>query len=42
MKSDREYKLVVLGSAGVGKSPLIIRYVTGQFLVRYDPTVEGK
>ena len=42
MKLDREYKVVVLGPAGVGKSALVIRYVTGQFGVRYDPTVEGK
>ena len=36
----REYKVVVLGSGGVGKSALTLRYVTGEFVERYDPTVE--
>ena len=38
----REYKVVVLGCGGVGKSAMTIKYVTGQFVTRYDPTVEGK
>ena len=37
----REYKVVVLGCGGVGKSALTIKYVTGSFVTRYDPTVEG-
>ena len=32
--------MVVLGSGGVGKSALTLRYVTGEFVERYDPTVE--
>jgi Ras-related protein Rap-2C len=36
----REFKVVVLGSGGVGKSALTIRFVNGQFIERYDPTVE--
>ena len=32
----REYKLVVVGGGGVGKSALTI-----QFVDEYDPTIEG-
>ena len=32
--------MVVLGSGGVGKSALTLRYVQGLFLTRYNPTVE--
>lgn len=35
-----EYKLVVLGTGGVGKSSLIIQLVSYQFVEDYDPTVE--
>eukprot|EP00456_Euglypha_rotunda_P082405 TRINITY_DN810_c0_g2_i5.p1 TRINITY_DN810_c0_g2~~TRINITY_DN810_c0_g2_i5.p1 ORF type:complete len:192 (-),score=45.99 TRINITY_DN810_c0_g2_i5:92-667(-) len=35
-----EYKLVVLGGGGVGKSALTIRLVTDNFLDEYDPTIE--
>ena len=38
---NREYKVVMLGSGGVGKSALTVKFVTGQFAERYDPTVEG-
>jgi small GTP-binding protein len=31
--------LVVLGPGGVGKSCLTIRYVSGEFVAMYDPTV---
>lgn len=37
---DRSYKIVVLGSGGVGKSALTIRLVTDNFLDEYDPTIE--
>jgi len=37
---NREYKVVMLGSGGVGKSALTVKFVTGQFAERYDPTVE--
>jgi len=33
-------KFVVLGSGGVGKSALVMRLVTGNFLEAYDPTIE--
>ena len=36
----REYKIVVMGSGGVGKSCLTIKFVTGQFKETYDPTIE--
>ncbi|OQR85605.1 ras protein let-60 [Achlya hypogyna] len=39
-QESREYKLVVLGSGGVGKSALVIRLVTDNFLEDYDPTIE--
>ena len=32
--------ITVLGNTGVGKSALIIRFVTGSFKVGYDPTIE--
>jgi len=37
----REYKLVVVGGGGVGKSCLTIRMVQDHFLDEYDPTIEG-
>uniref|UniRef100_M4BHB5 Uncharacterized protein n=2 Tax=Peronosporaceae TaxID=4777 RepID=M4BHB5_HYAAE len=40
MCDNKEYKLVVLGSGGVGKSALTIRLVTDNFLEDYDPTIE--
>lgn len=36
----KEYKVVVLGSGGVGKSALTVKFVTGQFVEKYDPTIE--
>jgi len=39
-ESSNEYKLVVLGGGGVGKSALTIRLVTDNFLDEYDPTIE--
>ncbi|KAI7831128.1 ras related protein 1b [Gamsiella multidivaricata] len=36
----REYKLVVLGSGGVGKSALTVQFVQSVFVDRYDPTIE--
>jgi len=40
MGEPLEYKLVVLGGGGVGKSALTIRLVTDNFLDEYDPTIE--
>lgn len=36
----REYKLVVLGSGGVGKSAITVQFVQGIFVEKYDPTIE--
>uniref|UniRef100_A0A1I7RU31 small monomeric GTPase n=2 Tax=Bursaphelenchus xylophilus TaxID=6326 RepID=A0A1I7RU31_BURXY len=35
-----EYKLVVVGDGGVGKSALTIQLIQNQFVVEYDPTIE--
>jgi small GTP-binding protein len=34
------YKIVVLGSGGVGKSAITLQFVQGRFLAVYDPTIE--
>jgi len=36
----REFKCVVMGSGGVGKSALTILNVSGVFVEKYDPTIE--
>ena len=36
----REYKIVVLGSGGGGKSALTVQFVQGIFVEKYDPTIE--
>jgi Ras-related protein Rap-1A len=36
----REYKIVVLGSGGVGKSAITVQFVQGIFVEKYDPTIE--
>eukprot|EP01100_Stratorugosa_tubuloviscum_P002490 TRINITY_DN157_c2_g4_i1.p1 TRINITY_DN157_c2_g4~~TRINITY_DN157_c2_g4_i1.p1 ORF type:complete len:206 (-),score=92.29 TRINITY_DN157_c2_g4_i1:105-677(-) len=35
-----EYKIVVVGAGGVGKSALTVRFIQGNFVERYDPTIE--
>jgi len=35
-----EYKMVVVGSGGVGKSALTIRLIQNHFVDEYDPTIE--
>jgi len=35
-----EYKLVVVGGGGVGKSALTIQLIQNHFLTEYDPTIE--
>ena len=36
----RDYKIVVLGCGGVGKSALTVQFVQGIFVEKYDPTIE--
>ncbi|KAJ7265795.1 ras family-domain-containing protein [Mycena rebaudengoi] len=36
----REYKLVVVGGGGVGKSALTIQFIQSHFEIDYDPTIE--
>ncbi|CAH1757329.1 917_t:CDS:2 [Entrophospora sp. SA101] len=36
----KDYKLVVLGSGGVGKSAFTVQFVQSMFVERYDPTIE--
>ena len=36
----KTYKVAVLGSGGVGKSCLSLRYVKSTFVDIYDPTIE--
>ena len=40
IEQDLEYRVVVFGDGGVGKSALVIRYVCDNFLEDYDPTIE--
>lgn len=35
-----EYKLVVVGDGGVGKSALTIQLIQNHFVEEYDPTIE--
>ena len=36
----KEYKLVVVGGGGVGKSALTIQFIQQHFVDEYDPTIE--
>eukprot|EP01101_Sappina_pedata_P004453 TRINITY_DN189_c0_g1_i1.p1 TRINITY_DN189_c0_g1~~TRINITY_DN189_c0_g1_i1.p1 ORF type:complete len:186 (+),score=89.24 TRINITY_DN189_c0_g1_i1:157-714(+) len=38
--SVTEYKLVIVGGGGVGKSSLTMQLVSNQFVDEYDPTIE--
>eukprot|EP01129_Flabellula_baltica_P006493 TRINITY_DN2435_c0_g1_i3.p1 TRINITY_DN2435_c0_g1~~TRINITY_DN2435_c0_g1_i3.p1 ORF type:complete len:188 (+),score=33.67 TRINITY_DN2435_c0_g1_i3:66-629(+) len=38
--SAREYKLIVVGTNGVGKSALTIQFIMNKFIPDYDPTIE--
>ncbi|KAJ3325593.1 Ras GTPase [Boothiomyces sp. JEL0866] len=38
--SVREYKIIVVGGGGVGKSALTIQFIQSQFVDEYDPTIE--
>mmetsp|Transcript_8463 Transcript_8463/g.9452 ORF Transcript_8463/g.9452 Transcript_8463/m.9452 type:complete len:194 (+) Transcript_8463:62-643(+) len=35
-----EYKLVVVGPGGVGKSAITIQFIKNHFILEYDPTIE--
>lgn len=35
-----KFKVVVMGPGGVGKTALILQFVSGHFLTDYDPTIE--
>ncbi|CAM9023507.1 unnamed protein product [Wickerhamomyces anomalus] len=39
-KVIKEYKLVVVGGGGVGKSALTIQFIQSHFVDEYDPTIE--
>ena len=36
----KEYKVVVLGPGGVGKSALTVQFCHLKFVEKYDPTIE--
>ena len=36
----REYKVVILGAGGVGKSCITTQFVMNHFVDEYDPTIE--
>lgn len=36
----KDYKMVIQGAGGVGKSAICIRFVGGHFVDQYDPTIE--
>jgi len=35
-----EYRTVIVGPGGVGKSAITVRFVQGNFIEKYDPTIE--
>jgi len=37
---QKQFKVVVLGSGGVGKSAITVQFVQGVFVEKYDPTIE--
>ena len=39
-REGQDYKVVILGSGGVGKSALCIQYIQNHFVDEYDPTIE--
>jgi len=39
-RTSNEYKLVILGSGGVGKSAICIQFIQNHFVEQYDPTIE--
>ncbi|XP_069618840.1 ras-related and estrogen-regulated growth inhibitor [Ranitomeya imitator] len=41
MAKSTEVKIAVFGRAGVGKSALLVRFLTKRFIWEYDPTLES-
>ncbi|XP_028660558.1 ras-related and estrogen-regulated growth inhibitor [Erpetoichthys calabaricus] len=41
MAKSPEVKLAIFGTAGVGKSALVVRFLTRRFIWEYDPTLES-
>ncbi|SCZ98324.1 BZ3500_MvSof-1268-A1-R1_Chr3-2g06296 [Microbotryum saponariae] len=37
---SKEYKIVIMGGGGVGKSAITVRFVHSLFVEKYDPTIE--
>ena len=37
---NKEYKIVLLGECGVGKSTITIQFTQNYFIEEYDPTIE--
>jgi len=37
---SHEFRIVVVGAGGVGKSALTVRFIQGNFVEKYDPTIE--
>lgn len=37
---SHDYRIVVVGAGGVGKSALTVRFIQGNFVEKYDPTIE--
>ena len=35
-----DYKIVIVGGGGVGKSALTIQFIQNNFIIEYDPTIE--
>jgi len=40
MNNLLEFKLVILGGGGVGKSALTVQFIKNYFILEYDPTIE--
>ena len=40
MSAITEYKVALIGSAGVGKTSIICRFITGEFSPKYIPTLK--
>lgn len=38
--THNEYRFVVVGAGGVGKSAVTVRFIQGNFVEKYDPTIE--